>query len=78
MPNPRHQHAVKIYQQGRDLSGCNPAPIETELWCCPNCTRTHHTDPIEPITYKCICGWWGTKLSLILAQMPCRLPPGDS
>ncbi len=70
MLNPKHQHKVDLYQTGRELDKCDPQPEPTELWLCPACQRQHHTTPINPAIYKCICNWEGTKLDLILALLP--------
>jgi len=70
MPNPKYQHNVDLFQTGRNLDACDPAPVQTELWNCPNCQRSHKAKPINPPTYKCICGWYGDKLALILSLLP--------
>jgi len=46
-------------------------PFAHQMWLCPNCNRLHENEPINLVTYRCICSWNGTRDELCREDMSC-------
>jgi len=56
-----------LQQYHRDLNDCVPLKRATQRWMCPQCDEQHTNEPVFLLTYRCNCGWHGSRDELFQA-----------
>ena len=59
-----------LQQRKRDPKTFAPVPKATQTWMCPQCEGIHYDIPVYLTLYHCACGWVGTRIQLLLAEIP--------
>ena len=58
-----------LQQRKRDPKTFALKPEATQMWMCPQCNNIHYNERVYLTSYRCECGWRGSRIQLLLAEV---------